>query len=92
MKSGGRVNYVDSAGERRVATITLVSGTGKSGYKELDLQLAGEEEELVGVPHERDAEKGAAFWREIGAPALEKEEAGPAEPVKQAKKKKAKRK
>lgn len=63
MKPGTSVEYVRS-GRAKPATVVAVPGSGPSGYKTLDLDVAGKR--IEGVPHEQDA--GAHYWREHAAP------------------------
>lgn len=60
MKEGQRVTYVDAGGKAHRATVSAVAGTGKSGYKTLDLTVG--DETLEGVQHAGDVEAGEAHW------------------------------
>lgn len=62
MKPGASVEYVRS-GRPKPATVVAVPGSGPSGYKTLDLDVAGKR--IDNVPHENDA--GAHYWREHAA-------------------------
>jgi len=90
MKTGQHVHYIDAAGDRQTATITDIVGAGKSTCKMLN--LTAKDGPVTDVPHERDAEVGAAFWREVGAKALPEEERPPAkEPEKKEKAKRSRK-
>jgi hypothetical protein len=65
MKPGKTVVHV-RRGRERAALVVGVPGSGPSGWKTLDLDVAGEV--LKDVPHETDAGRGG-FWREHAAPA-----------------------
>lgn len=61
MKIGNKVSFVEAKGDRHQATVTEVSGTGKSGYKVLDLTYANDGE-AKNVAHSGDQEPGEGFW------------------------------
>jgi hypothetical protein len=61
MRVGDRVAFITPDGERHTSTlITAVSGTGKSGYKKLDLEYKGET--VADVPHGKDRVEGEPYW------------------------------
>lgn len=60
MQINQRVRFIDSKGDQHQATVTEVSGTGKSGYKILDLTFGAEE--AKNVAHSGDQEPGEGFW------------------------------
>jgi hypothetical protein len=60
MKLGDKVTLVDEKGERQTAHVTAVPGTGKSGFKTLDLEYKGGT--AANVPHGEDREEGACYW------------------------------
>lgn len=68
MQVGNEASYIDKKGERHLATIVRVRPAGPSGFKTLDLVYRSEGEDVAveNLPHENDAEPGAAFWLEKG--------------------------
>lgn len=60
MKPGQTVTYVDAGGHAHKAKVGAISGTGRSGYKILDLTVG--EESFEGVKHAGDVEAGEAHW------------------------------
>ena len=60
MKLGQPVAFFDAEGERHAAHVTAVPGTGKSGFKTLDLEYKGGTS--ANVSHGKDREKGAGYW------------------------------
>lgn len=68
MQTGQQVGFITADGKRHQSTIIAVVGAGASHWKTLDLsyRVDGEVREVVKVPHENDAEAGAAFWLEQG--------------------------
>jgi hypothetical protein len=64
MKVGQEVRLVLAEGETKQATITGVPGAGPSLSKLLDLEYTkdGERQQLLAVPHERDAAQDSPFW------------------------------
>lgn len=64
MKVGQEVAYIDGKGGRRIATVSAITGAGKSLNKELNLSYrdAGEDVLAEEVPHGLDAEEGQGYW------------------------------